>query len=105
MQQRYYIHFVAAFGKHVNGPKTGNSKAGSVKECGNYRTIALLSHTSEILLDIILNRMKAKVEAELADKKACFRPGSGAEAVIIFKSKNSKLQEQRGVLTLRPLIF
>ena len=52
-------------------------KAGSVKECGNYRTIALLSHTSEILLDIILNRMKAKVEAELAEEQAGFRPGRG----------------------------
>ena len=52
-------------------------KAGSVKECGNYRTIALLSHTSKILLDIILNRMKAKVEAELAEEQAGFRPGRG----------------------------
>ena len=52
-------------------------KAGSVKECGNYRTIALLSHTSKILLGIILNRLKAKVEFELADEQAGFRPGRG----------------------------
>ena len=52
-------------------------KAGNVKECGNYRTIALLSHTSKILLDIILNRLKAKVELELAEEQAGFRPGRG----------------------------
>ena len=37
------------------------------KECGNYRTIALISHTSKIMLYIILERIKEKVELELAE--------------------------------------
>ena len=48
-------------------------KAGSAKECSNYRTIALMSHASKILLTIILNRMKKKIEAELPDEQDGFR--------------------------------
>ena len=50
-------------------------KAGSGKECSNYRTIVLMSHASKILLTIILNRMKEKIEAELPDEQAGFRAG------------------------------
>ncbi|GFR65081.1 RNA-directed DNA polymerase (Reverse transcriptase) domain containing protein [Elysia marginata] len=45
-------------------------KNGNSKECGNYRTIALISNASKILLIIILNRMKCKVEEELSDCQA-----------------------------------
>ena len=34
------------------------NKKGNTKDCGNYRTIALISHASRILLIIILNRTK-----------------------------------------------
>ena len=33
-------------------------KNGNNKECGNYQTVALISHTSKILLKIILNRLQ-----------------------------------------------
>ncbi|GFN94419.1 endonuclease-reverse transcriptase [Plakobranchus ocellatus] len=52
-------------------------KAGDAKECSNYRTIALISHTSKIMLYIILERIKTKVEEELAEEQAGFRPGRG----------------------------
>ena len=42
-------------------------KKGNSKEYGNYRTIALISHTSKMLLFIILNRMRKKVEEELSE--------------------------------------
>ena len=48
-------------------------KSGSLKECNNYRTIALISHTSKVLLIVILNRMRAKVETELSDCQAGYR--------------------------------
>ena len=75
-------------------------KAGSMKECGNYRTIALISHTSKILLDIILRRLKAKVEFELADEQAGFRTGRGtgdmlcAIQVVIEKLNAIKKDQQ-----------
>jgi len=43
-------------------PKAGSSK----KECGNYRTIALISHASKVLLIIILKRMRKKGVEELS---------------------------------------
>ena len=38
-------------------------------------TIALISHASKILLQILLNRMRKKIEMELPDEQAVFRPG------------------------------
>ena len=52
-------------------------KKGNSKECGNYRTIALISHTSKVLLIIILNRMRKKVEEELSDIQAGYRSNRG----------------------------
>jgi hypothetical protein len=52
-------------------------KSGSVKECNNYRTIALISHASKVLLIIILNRLKPKIEAELSDCQAGYRTNRG----------------------------
>ena len=52
-------------------------KKGNAKECGNYRTIALISHASKVLLIIILNRMKRKVEEELSDCQAGYQSNRG----------------------------
>ena len=52
-------------------------KSGNVKDCNNYRTIALISHASKILLIIILNRLKPKVEEELSDRQAGYRKNRG----------------------------
>ncbi|GFO04978.1 endonuclease-reverse transcriptase [Plakobranchus ocellatus] len=57
-------------------------KAGDPKDCGNYRTIALISHTSKIMLYIILERPKAKIENELAEEQSGFRPGRGTSDML-----------------------
>ena len=42
-------------------PRVCNAtKSGSVKDCNNYRTSALISHASKILLIIIFKQAKAK---------------------------------------------
>ena len=43
-------------------PKTGN-----LRKCENYRTLSLISHSSNILLRIILNRLNPQVERILSD--------------------------------------
>ena len=45
------------------------------KQCANYRTIALVSQASKILLRIILERIRVKTETETADEQAGFRQG------------------------------
>ena len=57
-------------------------KSGDTKDCGNYRTIALISHASKILLIIILNRLRNKVEAELSDCQAGYRKGRGTTGML-----------------------
>ena len=48
-------------------------KNGYLKKCSNYRTISLISHTSKIILRIILNRLIPQAEDILAEEQAGFR--------------------------------
>ena len=57
-------------------------KGGSPNDCTNYRTIALLSHASKILLIILLNRLRQKFEYELPDEQAGFRRGRGTADML-----------------------
>src|SRR6218665_3451748 len=52
-------------------------KKGEARSCDNYRTIALISHTSKILLKIIDKRMESTIERELPDNQAGFRKARG----------------------------
>ena len=53
-------------------PKTGNAK-----ECSNYRTIALISHTSKIMLKILQARFQQYMNRELPDVQAGFKKKQG----------------------------
>ena len=53
------------------------SKKGNAKECSNYRTIALISHTSKVMLKILQARLQQYVNHELPDVQAGFRKGKG----------------------------
>ena len=57
-------------------------KKGSAKECSNYRTIALLSHASKVMLKIFQARLQQYVNHELPDIQAGFRKGRGARDQI-----------------------
>ena len=50
-------------------------KKGITKECSNYHTIALISHTSKIMLTILQGRLQQYVNHELPDVQAGFRKG------------------------------
>ena len=52
-------------------------KKGSTKECSNYRTIALISHTSKVMLKILRARLQQYVNCELPDVQVGFRKGRG----------------------------
>ena len=58
-------------------------KKGNIKECSNHRTISLICHASKILLKIINNRMKRKLENEIAEEQAGFRAGRGTRDHIV----------------------
>ena len=50
-------------------------KKGNTKECSNYRTIALISHASRVMLKILQARLQQYMNHELPDVPAGFRKG------------------------------
>ena len=57
-------------------------KKGNAEECSNYRTIALISHTSKVMLKILHARLQQYVNGELPDVQAGFRKGRGTRDQI-----------------------
>ena len=54
----------------------------NAKECSNYRTIAVISHASKVMLKILQARLQQYVNRELPDVQAGFRKGRGARDQI-----------------------
>ena len=50
-------------------------KKGNAKECSNYRTIALISHASKLMLKILQARLQQYLNCELPDVQAGFKKG------------------------------
>ena len=57
-------------------------KKGNAKECSKYRTIALISHTSKVMLKILQARLQQYVNCELPDVQTGFRKGRGTRDQI-----------------------
>ena len=58
------------------------TKKGNAEECSNYRTIALISHTSKVMLKILQARLQQYMNLELPDVPAGFRKGRGTRDQI-----------------------
>ena len=52
-------------------------KKGNAKECSNYHTIALTSHTGKVMLTILQARLQQYKNHELPDVQVGFRKGRG----------------------------
>ena len=52
------------------------------QECSNYRTIALISHTSKVMFKILQARLQQYVNCELPDVQAGLRKGKGTRDQI-----------------------
>ena len=59
-----------------------NPKESNAKECSNYRTIALISHASKVMLKILQARLQQYMNRELPDDQAGFRKGRGTSDQI-----------------------
>ena len=55
---------------------------GNAKECSNYCTIALILHTSKVMLKILQARLQQYMNHELSDVQAGFRKGRGTRDQI-----------------------
>ncbi|KAF7243994.1 Nipped-B-like protein [Varanus komodoensis] len=56
--------------------------SGNAKHCSNYRTIALISHASKVMLKILQARFQQYVDRELPEVQAGFRRGRGTRDQI-----------------------
>ena len=57
-------------------------KKDNTRECSNYRTIALISHASKVMLKTLQARLQQYVNHELPDVQAGFRKGRGTRDQI-----------------------
>ena len=85
-------------------------KKGNAAECSNYHTIALISHTSKVLLKILQARLEQYVKHELPDVQAGFRKVRGTRDQIanirwiINKARESRKKSTYPVSTMpKPL--
>ena len=77
-------------------------KKDNAKECSNYRTIALISHASKVMLKILQARLKQYMNCELSDVQAGFRKGRGTRdqiANIRWKKQDSSRKISTSLLT------
>ena len=74
------------------------------KECLNYRTLALISHASEIMLKILQARLQQYMNHELPDVQAGFRKGRGTRDQIAnihcIMEKAREFQKKTSISTL-----
>ena len=57
-------------------------KKGNAKESSNHHTIALISHTSKVMLKILQARLQQDMNCEILDVQAGFRKGRGTRDQI-----------------------
>ena len=79
-------------------------KKGNAKECSNYRTIALISHASKVMLKILQARLQQYVNRELPDVQAGFRKGRGTRDQIANIAGSWKKQESSRKTSISALL-
>ena len=74
-------------------------KKGSQQKCENYSIISLISHSSEIMLKIILNRLKHYTEELIFEEQAGFRTGrSTSEQIFNLRVISEKYSQHSKLL-------
>ena len=76
----------------------------NAKECSNYCTVALISHTSKVMLKILQARLQQYVNHELPDVQAGFRRGKEPEIKLPTSTGSSKKQESSRKTSISALL-
>ena len=77
---------------------------GNAKECSNYHTIALISHTSKVMLKILQARLQQYVNRELPDVQAGFKKSRGKEIKLPTSAGSPKKQESSRKTSISALL-
>ena len=68
-------------------------KKGSAKECSNYRTVALISHVSKVMLKILQARLQQYMNCELPDVKLVLEKAEEPEIKLPTSAGSWKKQD------------
>ena len=79
-------------------------KKGNAKECSNYHTIALISHTSKILLKILQARLQQYLNHELPDVQTGFRKAEEPKIKLPTSAGSLKKQESSRKTSISALL-
>ena len=79
-------------------------KKGNAKECSNYRTNVLISHSSKIMIKILQARLQQYVNRELPGVQAGFRKGRGTRDQIANICWIMEKQESSRKISLSTLL-
>ena len=70
-------------------------KPGTI-ECSQHRTISLMSQLTKIILKVILNRIRSKIQNEIAEVQYGFMQGKGTRnAILIVRSIIERMIEMQ----------
>ena len=72
------------------------SKKSNAKECSNYCTIALISHTSKVMLKILQTRLQQYMNRELPNVQPGFRKGEEPEMKLPTSTGSPKSKRVPG---------
>src|SRR3989442_13303314 len=71
-------------------------KVSKAQECGDFRTIALISHASKVLLHLIKRRITPIIERQLGDSQMGFRNGKGTrDAIFQLRTINERITQMK----------
>ena len=79
-------------------------KKGNAKQCSNYRTIALISHASKVMLKILQARLQQYVNREPPDVQAGFRKRRGTRNQLPTSAGSLKKQESSRKTSISALL-
>ena len=79
-------------------------KKGNAKECSNYCTTALISHTSKVMLKILQARLQQYVNSELPDVQAGFSKAEEPEIKLPTSAGSWKKQESSRKTSISALL-
>ena len=77
---------------------------GNAKQCSNYRTIALISHASKVMLKILQARLQQYVNRELPDVQAGLRKAEEPEIKLPTSAGSWKKQESSRKTSISSLL-
>ena len=79
-------------------------KKGNAKHCSDHHTIALISHTSRVMLKMLQVRLQQYMNCEIPDVQAGFRKGRGTRYQMSTSVGSSKKQESSRKIYISALL-